>query len=161
MVINLEDPYNNLAHYKDSENFVAIDIKIEKRITSLSAGLVEIKQGNTAQFIYQSVQNFLSQRGLQILNSTSPNNIYSQAYSHLLRVCFYYLSISDIIRHSNFITIYLYKEYKIAPLTEMFLLLRYTTQYWIWHTKIIERGRLSSINYSEIFRISSHRAIRF
>ena len=71
---------------KDAQDFVDTDIRMERLITSLSGGLVEVKHHHaksTVQFIHQSVNDFLRSDGLKYLATPSPSDIPSQDHGGL------------------------------------------------------------------------------
>ena len=146
MVINPTKPFRIVADYVGSENYVATDSKMKKRITSLSGGLVEIKQGATAQFVHQSVQEFLIREGLQLLDCATSNSVASRAQWRLSRACLHYLSMRDVTQ-GNLYKFYFCSDQENAYLGEKFPLLQYVSEHWTWHTRKAEQERLDKVNY--------------
>lgn len=100
---------------KDAKDFVDTDRRMERLITSLSGGLVEVKYHvakTTVQFIHQSVNEFLRSDGLKYLASPSSSDhlfqdhrelttlstdlIVGQSQHRLCKSCVNYLRLEEV-----------------------------------------------------------------
>ncbi|KAH7176993.1 hypothetical protein EDB81DRAFT_634478, partial [Dactylonectria macrodidyma] len=123
----------SLSRFRQSEEFVADDEIMERRIKSLIRGLAgmvtSVSSGSTVQFIHQSVQGFFTNKGLAILggsdSSQPPTNLeIAGAHHNLLKAFIRYLSVDEI------------QQGQSGPvLTFAFLLLQYANESWDFYAR--------------------------
>lgn len=122
---SFQDMEENSMEYADTDD------DMEKRIKSLSGGLAEVvSQGQTskttsdnsgnsekpkwdprhnldiqgrriAQFIHQSVNDYLLKNGLQELDKSSIGSITGRGHLRLSRACITYLAMEDVLSHEK------------------------------------------------------------
>ena len=101
-----DDPNKALQTIKEceeSDHWCDNDIKMEKRVRRLSSGLVNFvgsdKLGVTLQFDHESVQDYMTNKGIPFLemrNPTDPDNgTIGQAHYRLLMSCLRYIRASS------------------------------------------------------------------
>ncbi|KAI9838290.1 MAG: hypothetical protein M1819_005558 [Sarea resinae] len=111
--IACDDAYIHPSRLKcsDAKGFVESDSRMEILTKSLSGGLAEVKhheQGNTVQFVHQSVNDFLLNTGLGFLMSfspeasnqplnPSPDLVIGISQHRLSRSCINYLRLDEVI----------------------------------------------------------------
>uniref|UniRef100_A0A8H7NFB6 NACHT domain-containing protein n=1 Tax=Bionectria ochroleuca TaxID=29856 RepID=A0A8H7NFB6_BIOOC len=91
LVVDPKSPLKSFEEYLASENFISSD-RFEKRIKTLSCGLVEV-DSIRVQFIHQSVKEFFLDQGLALLAQREPNEVVAAAHSRMSLVCVQYLNI--------------------------------------------------------------------
>ena len=85
-------------------NSVLSETQMTQRIISLSGGLAEVKDAENdaikfAQFIHQSVADFLIHDRLKCLAPHSTEDLIGQGYSRLSRACIKSLKLADNLKH--------------------------------------------------------------
>lgn len=102
MIADWNTSFMSREQFRSSPNFVDDDTKMEKRVKALSGGLAEIKLHNdgkrVVQFIHQSVNDFLTEGGLRVLDIFSqPLDVaIGQAHFRLSRSCIKYFAMVEI-----------------------------------------------------------------
>ena len=84
---------------RDSEGFVEDDTRMEQLITSLSGGLIEVRDhhgSNVVQFIHQSVNDSLLKGGFEWLGLDSRADVVGQGHHRLARSCVNYLKLGEV-----------------------------------------------------------------
>ncbi|KAH8654201.1 hypothetical protein BGZ61DRAFT_500637 [Ilyonectria robusta] len=132
MVADPVGAWTSLDECRASKDFIQ-DNKIDRRINSLSSGLVEIipSQGaHIVQFIHQSVKDFLTEEGLWALNGMTgvAHELVSTSHCLLSQACLYYLKM-DV--HSQG------QAFSEAD-TSKFPFARYAVESWVSHVKLGE-----------------------
>jgi ankyrin repeat protein len=126
---------------KEAKDFVDTDARMERLITSLSGGLVEVKHHmskTTVQFIHQSVNDFLLSGGLKELAS-STDDIIGQSQGRLSKSCINYLRLEEVLvggselaNHKGF------DPTNISLRLENLPFLEYATKCWFLHAEKAE-----------------------
>ena len=136
-------PFTSLEECQNTAEYVETDEDMEKRVQHLSRGLAEVKSslnGRVAQFIHQSVKDYLTRVGLQILDGHSASNhmAVGRAHLRLSRSCIKYLAMEEIdpviLRIKPF-----FERIEIVP---EFPLLHYAITHWISHTEVVESKQI-------------------
>ncbi|KAH0538139.1 hypothetical protein FGG08_005247 [Glutinoglossum americanum] len=137
MVVDADTPYSSLGECRDSADYTETDEAMEKRMGSLSGGLVEVKEHQNrrvAQFIHQSVNDYLIRDGLQQLEGCLTSSGIGRARFRLSRSCIRYLTMEEVLCNSS----------KVAEdLEHEFPLLQYATTNWVSHAEIVETEEIS------------------
>jgi ankyrin repeat protein len=84
---------------RDSKSFVEDDARMKQLITSLSGGLVEVKDhnhSNVVQFIHQSVNDSLLSGGVEWLGMECGVDFAGQGHHRLTRSCVNYLKLREV-----------------------------------------------------------------
>ncbi|KAI9654505.1 MAG: hypothetical protein M1821_006595 [Bathelium mastoideum] len=107
MVLTPPSASASIDELRNDLNFCATDSQVEQRVRSLTGGLVEFISSEQAgwfrrefpetptyaQFIHQSVQDYLVQTGIERLGETSSKG---QVYVEMSRACLRYLSMLTV-----------------------------------------------------------------
>ena len=138
-IVDENTPHRTISDCQNAEecDYAETDEQMKKRIRHLSRGLAEAKQhGNIwiAQFIHQSVNDYLIQSGLQILDKHSSGNAIGRAHFQLSRSCIKYMAMEEISSLS--------RPYD-QNLELNFPLLQYAITYWTSHVEEVEKTRMS------------------
>ncbi len=138
-IVDANTPYQSISDCQNAEEcgYAKTDEQMKKRIRHLSRGLAEAKQiENTwiAQFIHQSVKDYLIQSGLQILDKHSSGNAAGRAHFQLSRSCIRYIAMKEISNQT--------RPYG-QNLKLDFPLLQYAITSWISHAKEVEEKNMS------------------
>ncbi|PMD49358.1 uncharacterized protein K444DRAFT_505332, partial [Hyaloscypha bicolor E] len=133
---------------KDTKDFVDTNVRMERLITSLSGGLVEVKHHkaeSTVQFIHQSVNDFLRSDGLKYLASPSPTAlsadvVIGQSQHRLCKSCVNYLSSEEVLLAGSALrgTSLNDPETERSLLLESLPFIDYATRYWFLHAEKAE-----------------------
>jgi len=138
-IVDANTPYQSISDCQNAEEcgFAKTDEQMKKRIRHLSRGLAEAKQHENiwiAQFIHQSVKDYLIQSGLQILDKHSSGNAVGRAHFQLSRSCIRYIAMKEISNQT--------RPYG-RNLGLDFPLLQYAITSWISHAKEVEEKNMS------------------
>ncbi|CAG8973536.1 hypothetical protein HYALB_00002862 [Hymenoscyphus albidus] len=77
---------------------------VERQITSLSGGLIELRQhdkNQIIQFIHQSVNDFILRDGLQLLDELDSQDLIGQGHYQLSLICGNYMKMSEIVKQDR------------------------------------------------------------
>src|SRR5438045_5530725 len=100
MAVDADAPYKSLAECRNTLGYAETDAKMECRLKDLCKGLAEVKQHENeyiAQFIHQSVNDFLISDGLRILdNSLESKDITGCIHFRLSRSCLKYIAMEEV-----------------------------------------------------------------
>jgi hypothetical protein len=112
IVLDPEQPFASAKDYRDSDSMCDDIEGMERQMRSLSKGLVQTgAQGveKTAEFVHQSVGDFLHRRGLQVLSGRMQHktrvdvDVIGLAHEHLCTICLEFLFMEGIqhVEHRN------------------------------------------------------------
>ena len=153
MAIDADTPYSSLHECQESEAYTDTNNKMEKRVKSLSGGLAEVREQKNqkiAQFIHQSVNDYLMQSGLQKLDSSSENSVIGRAEFRLSRSCIKYITMEEVLSCSS---------EDGQGITRRFPFLRYATTHWVSHAEVVEAERISQVDLLGLFQWPSNRIL--
>jgi ankyrin repeat protein/GTPase SAR1 family protein len=179
MVVDEDITYLSTQECKDSELYVDTDEVMEKRVRDLSQGLAEIvlyeesryeeEQKMTrkiVQLIHQSVNDFLLEKGIQILHESQGRSLNGTVIGcsnfRLSRSCLKYLSMSDIqdFDFERFISMIndplppfrpTWSKKLTKPLQDRFPFWEYATFSWIDHAEIVEKESIPQTDLVSYF----------
>ncbi|EEU38815.1 uncharacterized protein NECHADRAFT_22508, partial [Fusarium vanettenii 77-13-4] len=148
MVIDPNLPHKSLRDYKNTPNYIENDDVLERRVKTLSHGLVEIissSKTRTVQFIHQSVKEFFDNRSPASMEEASGDKLFSlteAAHYRLYRICIHYLTMEEMAELSSLEGMGYAQLYQLnqAALLAKYPLLSYVITSWIAH---LERCRES------------------
>ena len=101
---------------EDVNDFIELDNRMKKQVTSLSGGLAEVKHqkfGTIVQFIHQSVNDYLLSKGLKFLisatedigtqastqpDSSSTGSVIGKSQHRLTKTCINYLKLEEVVQ---------------------------------------------------------------
>ena len=146
LAINPDIPHTSIHQCLNPEFYVDIDEDMQRVVYDLSKGLAEVQQhGSTqiVQFIHQSVQDFLLEKGFEILNNSIAGNVIGHGHLWISRSCIEYLSTEEV---QNFAVSV--RGRSQARLTQMeksdyFDLFKYSSYYWLGHMQMLEDANMS------------------
>jgi len=138
-IVDANTPYQSISDCQNAEEcgYAKTDEQMKKRIRHLFRDLAEVKQHENiwiAQFIHQSVKNYLIQSELQILDKHSSGNAVGRAHFQLSRSCIRYIAMKEISNQT--------RPYG-RNLGLDFPLLQYAITSWISHAKEVEEKNMS------------------
>jgi hypothetical protein len=151
MAIDADTPYSSLRECQESEAYADTNNEMEKRVKSLSGGLAEVREQEDqmiAQFIHQSVNDYLIQSGLQKLDSSSENSVIGRAQFRLSRSCIKCITMQEVLSYSS---------EGGQDIERRFPFLRYATTYWFSHAEVVEAERISQVDLLGLFQWPSNR----
>jgi ankyrin repeat protein len=151
MAIDADTPYSSLRECQESEAYADTNNKMERRVKSLSGGLAEVKEQKNqkiAQFIHQSVNDYLIQSGLQKLDGSSENSVIGRAQFRLSRSCIKYITMREVLSYSS---------ENGRDFERRFPFLRYAATHWISHAEVVEAERISQVDLLGLFQWPSNR----
>ena len=140
LALNPDIPHTSVHQCQNSEFYVDTDENMKPVIYDLSKGLAEVQEHDgelIVQYIHESVQDFLLEKGFQILNNSIAGNVVGHGHLWLSRSCIEYLSIADFVLCNN--------KARLARMEEItFLsLLEYSSKYWLSHVQMLENANMS------------------
>ena len=151
MAVDADTPYSSLRECQESEAYADTNNKVEKRVKSLSGGLAEVREQNDqkiAQFIHQSVNDYLMQIGLQKLDSSSENSVTGRAEFRLSRSCIKYITMEEVLSCSG---------EDGEDIVRRFPFLQYATTHWVSHAEVVEAERISQVDLLGLLQWPSNR----
>jgi len=154
MVVDADTPYSSLSECQDSADYTETDEEMERRVKSQSGGLAEVKEHQSqrvAQFIHQSVNDYLIRSGLQKLDSFSASSVTGRAHFRLSRSCIRYMTMKEVLCWSSEADQDLERE---------FPLLRYAITNWVSHAEIVEMERISQRDLLDLFQWPSNQILQ-
>ncbi|KAH8763535.1 hypothetical protein F5882DRAFT_20290, partial [Hyaloscypha sp. PMI_1271] len=125
---------------QDSKDFVEDDERMEQLITSLSGGLIEVRDhdgSNVVQFIHQSVNDSLLKGGFEWLGLDSRADVVGQGHHRLARSCVNYLKLGEI-QEVKLLRSWFSEDARQNP-----PFLEYAIRSWFLHAQIAERKRVA------------------
>lgn len=125
-----------------------------KKVAHLSRGLAEVKEQDgqhIAQFVHQSVTDYLILAGLKILEQPSTNNVIGHAYFWFSRSCIIYICMKEI-RHSD--------SKDRVDLQRQFPLLPYAISTWTYRAERVEEKGLPQRDLLAFFHEPSNALLR-
>jgi ankyrin repeat protein len=137
-IVDANTPYQSISDCQNAEEcgYAKTDEQMKKRIRHLSRGLAEAKQHENiwiAQFVHQSVKDYLIQSGLQILDKHLSENAVGRAHFQLSRSCIRYIAMKEISNQT--------RPYG-QNLKLDFPLLQYAITSWVSHAKEVEKKNM-------------------
>lgn len=145
--------YTSIEAYMAMEDVCEDAEQMERRMRTLSKGLIEVKeQGDhrVAQFVHQSVNDFMQRSGLDSLHQRLSQNLdpgkdlTGDAHDQLCKSCLRYLAMEEILRLGNEET-----DFRAAAQTYPFL--GYATNCWYVHAEHAEGRQVSQTALLEHF----------
>ena len=166
MAIDSNIVYKQLQHCCESENYAKTKRTFRANVLDLSRGLVEFVEHDkkqVAQFVHQSVKDYLRERGLQLLQddgSWAPaGSIAGRSHFRLSRSCIRYFHMEEI-QGFDFVTFV--RSLKIPKhgrvihaLYEKFPLLDYTACNWLLHCQKSEDEQVSQEDLISIYQTNA------
>ncbi len=160
--------YTSVTQCEYSQDYVETDEQIERRVCDLSRGLAEVEEQKNkkrvVQFVHQSVNDFLLERGLRLMGSLTDSNVVAQGHFEISRSCLNGLSMEEIMRWSS--------EYRPLPrsdpwsrdlesvarhyLDNILPIWNYATMYWIVHVRRVEEQKVSQEDILPFFHGSKN-----
>lgn len=153
-IFNAQLPRKSIKEYIEREDICEDTDQIERRMRSLSKGLVEVKSANeesdqrVVQFIHQSVNEFMQRSGLDILYRrlayTNPEVTNQVGYAHydLSRSCIRYLLMEEVL---SMVDIRSHDHLELP-------FLEYASLYWIEHARRSEENGSSQEDLVHLFQ---------
>lgn len=170
LAVDAQTPHDSLAKCQAAEEFAYTDEEMEKRINDLSKGLAEVKkqdQEQVAQFIHQSVSDYLIQDGLNVLtNNTVTDDVVGWAHFRLSRSCILYATMKEIVGSSSILPVTWRERIGTLGTTSKrrnawmsveaeFPFLRYSVTSWVAYAKEMEKRHISQRDLFDFFSQSS------
>ena len=117
------------------------DEDIEKVIKHLSKGLAEVQEHESkliVQFIHQSVQDFLLETGLQVLDHSIAGNVIGHGHLWISRLCIEYLFMREVQTADS-----LGDSTSQMEKSDSLGLFRYSLTHWLSHIQKLEDANMS------------------
>ena len=141
LAINPDLSHTSIQQCLNSEFFVDADEDMKPVVYDLSKGLAEVLEyygEPIVQFIHQSVQDYLLEKGFQVLNDSIAGNVIGHGHLWISRSCIEYLTIEDV-QDSR---VSLGRKLEMAKSDE-FGLSKYLSTYWLSHIQMLENANMS------------------
>ena len=147
MTVSASMSYTSIAQCECSQDFV-LDEQIERRVCDLSRGLAEVEEHKNkqrvVQFVHQSVNDFLLERGLRLMDSSTNANVVAQGHFEISRSCLKILSMEEIVRWCSEYRQNSPPRYSLTVILDNILpIWRYAAMYWIVHVRRVEEQNVS------------------
>ena len=145
MLIHEETACTSIRQCQETPEYVEEDEQMERNIRYLSKGLIEIvshSNKRVAQFIHQSINDYLLNTGLKLLDSNSNYGVIGRGHFWLSRSCIKYLSMEEIKSYKWGIYPNNNREDAIQTSMQAFPFLNYSTNSWVAHAAIVEDNHI-------------------
>lgn len=148
-VIDMNTPYRSIRECQDDEQYADTDEEMARRVVDLSKGLAEVRERNgkqVVQFNHQSVNDYLLDGGLQILEKLPSGSAAGRAHRQLSRSCIRYINMEEIVTcwvkplSKNILED---RSEQRQVLEGNFAFLRYAVESWVPHAQGVERESLT------------------
>lgn len=130
----------------NSELYMETDEDMKLKIYDLSKGLAEVLDcygGPIVQFIHQSVQDFLLEKGFRNLDSSIAGTVIGHGHLWLSRSCIKYLSIANDLASSLGLNVdYSSGSHKMED-GNRFDLVNYAAYHWLGHVRKVGNANMS------------------
>ena len=115
-------------------------------VYDLSKGLAEVLEyygEPIVQFIHQSVQDYLLEKGFQVLNNSSAGNVIGHGHLWISRSCIEYLFMEEV--QDSAVSLGDEREASFAEIegSDSLGLFRYSSTYWLSHIQSLEDAGMS------------------
>ncbi|KXS99857.1 hypothetical protein AC578_4468 [Pseudocercospora eumusae] len=138
--------------FESSRYWCETDQQMIQRVLRLSQGLVSVLEDrggdNRLQFDHESVQDYMSTRGIAFLEKSkqtfSPSEIVGSSHHHLTRVCICRLLADDVVQ-ASVLDLTRWSQ----PITSL-PFVRYATCHWMEHAQIAEARGISQADLIEL-----------
>ena len=162
MAMDQDITYRSILQCQESDLYIDTDEAMEKRVCDLSQGLAESTEVNgkrVVQLIHQSVDDFLRDKGLQMLSQGELLHGTLRGCSHfrLSRSCIQYLSMSEIQDFSHVADPIGVKrlDYHRDHSSNLFPFLEYACMFWARHASIAEKENIPQADLISYFYSNS------
>ena len=147
LALNPDISHTSIHQSQISEFYVTTDEDMKPVISDLSKGLAEVQQYGSklvVQFIHQSVQDFLLEKGFKVLNSPIAGNIMGYGHLWLSRSCIEYLFKKQFQDPAKDSAIDLRQQARLAERrkSNSLGLFRYCSEYWFSHICMVEKANI-------------------
>lgn len=166
-VIDMDTPYRSVRECQEDEQYADTDEEMARRVVDLSKGLAEVRERNgkqVAQFNHQSVNDYVLDGGLQVLNKLSSESGAGLAHFQLSRSCIRYIAMEEIMNYGGddpFLLGSFYKRQKEAEdLARKFPFLEYAVTCWMPHAQKVEKDSLPQQDLLAYFHEPSRKLIQ-
>lgn len=149
IAVDADTPHDSLSKCKATEEYAYTNEEMQKRINDLSKGLAEVREYDNkkiAQFVHQSVSDYLIEGGLNILtNKTVSEDVLGPAHFRLSRSCIRYLIMKEIVGAFSI------QQHEWSSVGNEFPFLRYAVTSWVAHAEYVEKAHIPQRDLLKIF----------
>ena len=147
LAVNADTSHISISQCQSSALYVRTDEDMELRIRDLSKGLAEVlskKRKPIVQFVHQSVNDFLLEKGLQTLDNSSAGSVVGRGHFWLSRSCIKYLSMEEVQGFAASVLDSRLDEYGYETVfqevreEEYLAFLTYSVESWLLHAEEVE-----------------------
>ena len=149
LAVNADTSHTSISQCQSSALYVKTDEDMELRIRDLSRGLAEVLSdfsGPIVQFVHQSVNDFLLERGLRILDNSSAGTVVGRGHFWLSRSCVKYLSMEEVQGYAASVLDASGEEYEAVIQEvreeEYLAFLTYSVESWLLHAEEVENANI-------------------
>ena len=148
--LDIHSPHTSLKESRTSGQYAETDEDMEKRVISLSQGLVEVETHGSeriVQFVHQSVMDFLLQQGFHLLFEQLPDeplkgSIIARGHFLISRACIKYISMDEVSAFRLPAKDCGPQLHRLKKHSAKFRLIVYAVQNWIAHVEIVEQENI-------------------
>ena len=145
LAVTADTPHTSIHQCLRSELYVETDEDMERRACHLSKGLVEVKEINNeriAQFVHQSVKDFLLKQGLDMLDDSSGGAVAGRGHFWLSRSCIKYMSMREIRSFATTLENMSEDELDEMQWADYLAWLNYSVHFWLEHAGEVEKAKI-------------------
>ena len=145
LAVTADTPHTSIHQCLSSELYVETDEDMERRVCHLSKGLVEVKEikyERIAQFVHQSVKDYLLKQGLDMLDDSSAGTVAGRGHFWLSRSCIKYLSMREIQSFATSLEDMSEDELDEMQWADYLTWLNYSVHFWLEHASEVEKAKI-------------------
>lgn len=165
-VVDMNTTYRSIRECQEDEQYADTDEEMARRVVDLSKGLAEVREHDgkqVAQFNHQSVNDYVLDGGLQILEKLPSGSAAGRAHFQLSRSCIRYINMEEIMAcWVEPFSEYFYEDRKKLKkdLRGKFPFLRYAVQSWVPHAQGVEKESVSQEDLLSYFQEPSRKLMQ-
>ena len=146
LIINPDISHTSIHQCQDSEFYVDTDEDLKPVVYDLSKGLAEVQEYDgepIVQFIHQSVQDYLLDKGFQVLDYSIAGNVIGHGHLWISRSCIEYLSMEEV--QASAVSLSHKRKERFAKIerSDYLSLFSYSSTYWLSHIQWLEDANMS------------------
>ena len=149
-VVGADTTYKSLRECRKSELYVDTDEDMERIVCDLSKGLAEVVGNDServAQFVHQSVKDFLLERGgFQILDHACEGTVVGRGHFWLSRSCIKYMSMREIQSFATTLEEVGWDEVDVMKWADYLSWLKYSASFWLEHAGEVEKAKIPQVD---------------
>ena len=146
LVANADTSHTSISRCQRSELYVETNEDMERRVWDLSKGLAEVLEEDEeqiVQFNHQSVNDFLLEKGLQILDNSAAGTVVGRGHFWLSRSSIKFLTMQEVQGFAiSLLDMSRLEKSMVEEEEDYFAFLWYSVTFWLLHVEKVENANM-------------------